>query len=217
MDIDWRTSTGITGPYASKLLADAGADARGPQCAGRAGLGGGVVELSVLLRGRGGTEHLTLDHAAGERFVLLDGAGLAIDPVRLGGEGELAAIGLADPDPVTGSIANAGISTRPLCPVHPRIRIAADGSLEWRWTRRARGAWAWRDEVDVPLNEQVEAYQVGFGDPDMPVARWDVAAPVFTLSASELVVLDEVAPAGRFFVRQSGDHAMSLPLLLPRP
>ena len=75
----------------------------------------------------------------------------------------------------------------------------------------------WRDEVDVPLNEQVEAYQVGFGDPDMPVARWDVAAPVFTLSASELVVLDEVAPAGRFFVRQSGDHAMSLPLLLPRP
>ncbi|GGA11150.1 hypothetical protein GCM10010923_22210 [Blastomonas marina] len=180
-------------------------------------LGGGVVELSVLLRGRGGTEHLTLDHAAGERFVLLDGAGLAIDPARLGGEGELAAIGLADPDPVTGSIANAGISTRPLCPVHPRLRIAADGSLEWRWTRRARGAWAWRDEVDVPLNEQVEAYQVGFGDPDMPVARWDVAAPVFTLSASELAVLGEVAPAGRFFVRQSGDHAMSLPLLLPRP
>ena len=30
-------------------------------------LGGGVVELSVLLRGRGGTEHLTPDHAAGEQ------------------------------------------------------------------------------------------------------------------------------------------------------
>lgn len=181
-------------------------------------LGGGVYELSGLLRGRGGTEHLTDDHVAGEDFVLLDGrGGVAIDPAQMAETDRVAAIGVADPDPVVRPIANAGISTRPLCPVHPRLSVAADGSATWSWTRRARGAWAWRDEVDVPLNEQVEAYEVGFGHPDAVHSRWEVASPIFVLGATALAELVSADPDGAFFVRQRGDHALSLPLLLPRP
>ncbi len=180
-------------------------------------LGGGLYELSGLLRGRGGTEHLTGDHVAGEAFVLLESGDRALDPARLVDSGEFAAIGFADPEPVTGSLVNAGISTRPLCPVHPRVAMPPAGGLSWSWTRRARGAWTWRDEVDVPLNEQAEAYEVGFGHPDTALARWEVLSPVFAIAAGPLADLLAAASDGAFFVRQRGDHAFSLPLLLPRP
>jgi hypothetical protein len=180
-------------------------------------LGGGIYAISGLLRGRGGTEHLTGSHLASERFVLLDGGSAAIDPAQLADAGAIAAVGFADPEPVTRALVNAGLSTRPLCPVHPRLAIAAGDALSWRWTRRARGAWGWRDEVDVPLNEQLESYEVGFGRPDAIIARWDVAVPSFTVAADALAGLLGDDPGGAFFVRQRGDHALSLPLLLPRP
>src|SRR3546814_15502306 len=62
------------------------------------------------------------------------------------------------------------ITLRPLSPVHGWARTLADGTLELRWTRRARGAWLWSDGVDAPLHEQSERYQVGFGPVAAPVA-----------------------------------------------
>ncbi|MXP11014.1 phage tail protein [Pseudoblastomonas halimionae] len=178
-------------------------------------LGGGRYALTGLLRGRGGTEHRIAGHAAGESFVLLDGRSAAVDPAKLAGAGDLAAIGHADNAPATSPIANKGIATRPLCPVHPRVEIQADGALAWRWTRRARGAWAWRDEVDVALAEEAERYDIGFGRPDAVVARWQTDAPAFGLAADTLAALVTAHPDGCFFVRQRGDHGLSLPILLP--
>lgn len=173
--------------------------------------------LSGLLRGRGGTEPAAAEGAlAGAAFVLLDEAPVPLDAAKLGetGGATIAAIGLADPEPVYAALANAGLTRRPLTPVHGRAAQAADGSLRLEWRRRSRGAWAWLDGVDVPLNEQAEAYIVGIGDSEAPDLRWETGAPLLGLDAATWLSI-QAAHAGKpLWVRQIGTVAASLPLLL---
>ncbi|KPL68942.1 hypothetical protein SZ64_13030 [Erythrobacter sp. SG61-1L] len=180
-------------------------------------LGAGRWRLAGLLRGRGGTEDAAqAGHPAGAPFVLLDGAPRLLDPAKVGpsqGTAILAA-GLADHEPVSAPIANPGLTLRPLTPVHPRAQRLADGGIALGWTRRARGAWDWANEVDVPLAEQVEAYRVGLGPPDLPAAFWDVSSPSLTLPAAILTPLAAAYPAAPLWVRQVGSFAQSHPLLL---
>lgn len=179
-------------------------------------LGDGRWRLEQLLRGRGGTETAIGTHAAGDRFVLLDGSAVILDPALVGTQPgtQIAAIGRGDSAPVTASLIGRGRSLRPLSPVHPRSRTLPNGDLSLGWTRRARGAWLWNDGVDAPLQEQAEAYEVSFGPPAAPIARWDVTAPQITLPAAERAALAASLPGGTFHVRQRGSYAMSdaLPL-----
>lgn len=169
--------------------------------------------LGNLLRGRGGTEPSTaLPKPVGTSFVLLDDAPAPLDIVKLGQAVEIAAAGLADPNPVVAQIANAGASLRPLCPVHPRSAAAHDGSIALSWTRRARGAWQWLDEVETPLNEQSEAYVVGLGDTANPTLRWETAEPCLTLSAQAYSALQADHSGQSVWVRQIGTHSSSEPL-----
>jgi hypothetical protein len=178
-------------------------------------LGAGLWRIEQLLRGRGGTESAIAWHEAGECFVLLDGTAVVIDPALVGTapSAHIAALGLADPRPVTAGIANRGLSVRPLCPVHPRRREDGDG-LALSWTRRARGSWLWRDDVDVPLHEEAEAYEVSYGPPEAPLARWQTAVPRLSLAAATLADLSAALPGGTLQVRQIGSYAQSDPLLL---
>lgn len=182
-------------------------------------LGGGRWTLSGLWRGRGGTEAAVGGHVAGEAFLLLDGTGLLIDPVSLRSTPPvaLAAIGLADSEPVVAPIGLRGIGSKPLTPVHGRVRATSGGGVSLAWTRRARGAWDWPDEADTPLGEANEAYLVSFGDIAAPVARWELTSPAMTLTGGEVSALLASAPEGRFAVRQRGDRAMSDPLFLDLP
>jgi hypothetical protein len=180
-------------------------------------LGGSLWRLRGLLRGRGGTEAAAqAGHAAGTPFVLLDGRSLAIDPAKLDATGatSLAAIGLADDEPVIASIANPGLTLRPLTPVHPRTRPTADGGLILHWTRRARGAWTWPDGIETPLNEQAEAYTVGLGDTGQPAVRWELHQARLELSAATLAQLSGAHAGQPLWVRQVGSFAASPPLLL---
>lgn len=180
-------------------------------------LGSSLCRLRGLLRGRGGTEEAALaGHPVGTPFVLLDGQPLAVDPVRVDPTGatNLAAIGLADDEPVIAPIANSGLTLRPLAPVHPRVQPGADGGLVLRWTRRARGAWTWPDGVEAPLGEQAEAYLVGLGDTEAPVRRWELVQPQLELSAATLAQLASAHPGQPLWVRQAGSFAVSPPLLL---
>lgn len=182
-------------------------------------LGGGRWKLSGLWRGRGGTERAIGGHVAGEPFLLLDGTGLPIDPSTLG-PGiplALAAIGLADEVPVTAPILLRGIGERPLAPVHGRAMALPDGGLWVGWTRRARGAWDWPDEADTPLGESSEGYLVSFGEPENPVASWELSEPSLSLSSGEVSALVAAAPAGRFAIRQRGTRAISEPLFIDLP
>lgn len=178
-------------------------------------LGAGRWRLAGLLRGRGASEaEARAGHAAGTRVCLLDDRlhlvdGAAFDPATE----RLAAIGGADPAPVYAAVRAPGRARRPLAPVHPVASLAPGGGLTLEWTRRARGAWAWRDGVDVPLVEEVERYEVGAGAADGPLALWPVAAPALMLAAGDLALL----PAGtQLWVRQIGSHARSRELPLYR-
>ncbi|WP_370033664.1 GTA baseplate fiber-binding domain-containing protein [Qipengyuania mesophila] len=178
--------------------------------------GGGVLRLAGLLRGRGGTEREALaGHAPGTAVTLLDERLLALPSDLALAQGDrLAAIGLAEDEPVTAILEDAGRSRRPPFPVHPRSAIDAQGALTLGWTRRARGGWAWLDEVDQPLVEQVEAYEVGLGAPDTPAALWTVSAPCLVLSAAEVTNLSALHPGEPLWVRQKGSFAKSAPLYL---
>ena len=124
----------------------------------------------------------------------------------------LAAIGLGDAAPVFANVALAGATLRPLTPVRGTCVAAADGTRTLRWVRRARGAWLWRDGVDAPLVEQVEAYSVEFGDASATVARWEVGEAQLAIAAAVYLGLIAAIPAGRFWIRQSGTFDVSLPL-----
>ncbi len=182
-------------------------------------LGSGTWRLSGLWRGRGGTEQAVGTHQVGEAFVLLDGSGTVLDPALIGtsSTSQVVAIGLADPAPVRAEIMLRGIGHRPPSPVHPRwISLPQVG---WRlaWTRRARGGWLWLDGVEVPLAEQVEAYEITYGSAGAVLARWDSQQPNLDLDNAALAALLAAAPAGRFAVRQRGDRALSDALTIAPP
>ncbi len=183
------------------------------QFAQAAPIDGARWRLTGLLRGRGGTEAAAhAGHAAETRLVLLDSRPVRIDPTRLGSATGIAAIGLADPAPAISTIASAGATLCPLTPVHSRME-PLEGGMAMRWTRRSRGAWRWPDGVEPPLNEQAEAYLVGVGPAETPLASWQASEPSIAFSAPEWAAL--AAHAGQpLWVRQVGSHALSAPLLL---
>jgi hypothetical protein len=95
-------------------------------------------------RGRRGTESALVDHADGESFVLIDARPVAIDPAAVGSGpvARVVAVGFGDDLPVPSAIALRGLTLRPPSPVHSKGAALADGALELRWTRQARGAWS---------------------------------------------------------------------------
>lgn len=173
--------------------------------------------LRGLLRGRGGTELAAqTGHPAGAQVTLIDDSLIALDPADVPSSPAtlLAAIGRGDDIPVQAPLENAGITRRPLAPVHPRVFAGTDGSLRLFWTRRSRGGWQWRDEVDTPLIEQSEAYQVGVGPITAPVALWQVATPTLVVPANTLGQLAAANPGASLWVRQIGSYAQSDALVL---
>jgi len=176
-------------------------------------LGGGRWRLSGILRGRGGSEEAArAGHPSGTRVCLLDDRLNLLDGAAFDAANErLAAIGAADPEPVFAIVRSPGRSRRPLAPVHPVAIVESDGALALEWTRRARGAWVWRDGVEVPLVEEAERFVVGAGPVGTPLATWFADGCSLTIVASDIAPL---TPGTLFWVRQIGSHAQSDPLWL---
>lgn len=174
-------------------------------------------QLQGLLRARAGTEDAAHSgHETGTLIVLLDHRLAAIDPALLeaGTSSRIAAIGRADEDPVFSEIENSGLSRRPLMPVAPRSTHQADGSQTFFWTRRARGQWQWPEANEVPLVEERETYQVGYGPCENPAKVWLVSNASFSLSQSMRADLLADHESGALWVRQSGTFGNSSALLL---
>ncbi|MFM6933416.1 MAG: phage tail protein [Novosphingobium sp.] len=174
-------------------------------------LGGGTWRLSGLLRGRGGTESAIGGHVANESFVLLDGEATSLDPSVVGDAhgSRIAAIGLAEDQPVLSDIACRGIGRRPLCPVHGGWHRGADATLHLHWTRRARGSWVWADGVDVPLNEETENYIISLEAGGTRAAMWATTQPELAIGPAEQAGIQAALDAGTFVVRQQGKFALS--------
>lgn len=121
--------------------------------------------ISGLLRARRGTDYATSTHAAGERFVLLDGAVIYVGNdisdkgIARNYKGVTSGFAIADTAP-TSFTWNAGSST-PLSVVD--VAGARDGSnnLTITWQRRTRtGAAAWETGGTAPLGEDSESYSL---------------------------------------------------------
>lgn len=127
-------------------------------------MGEGRWRLSLLARGRRGTEWAAAGHRPGEPFVLIESDALL--PVDLpaamtGGEARLLATGIGDGiDGVMASATAIGEAVRPPAPAHLSIARMPDGAAVLRWVRRSRLGWAWIDGVDAPLGEQAERYEI---------------------------------------------------------
>jgi len=180
-------------------------------------LGARRWRLSGLLRGRGGTEHEAAQGQPAQTLaVLLDDSLVPLDPALVPplSTSRIAAIGTGDNDAVVAPLVNAGLSRRPLCPVRPRLRIEADETRLFSWTRRARGHYRWEGVVEVPLVEERELYRVGYGPVDVPHTTWSPTEPWLRLSMAELVDLQTAFGADNLWVRQIGTFDQSPALLL---
>lgn len=163
------------------------------------------------MRGRGGTEiEARSGHPDGTPATLLDErlVELNAETLALGTDG-FAAIGIGDEAPVIALMENSGASLRPLCPVHPHSHSDGAGGLVLGWTRRARGQWRWLDEVELPLVEQAESYEVGLGPVDAPLWRRTLDVPRLALAADEVDALRAAYSGEAFWVRQLGSVARS--------
>ncbi|MEP3428661.1 MAG: phage tail protein [Roseibium sp.] len=123
--------------------------------------------LSVLLRGRLGTEHAMRDPVlSGARVVLIDTALTQAD-VPLADRG-IARDWSYGPAPLPSTDATfkersntlQAVALKPFSPVHLRGRRDAAGNLSVTWIRRTRRDGTWADGTDVPLNEDSERYDL---------------------------------------------------------
>lgn len=172
-------------------------------------LGGNRWRLSRLWRGRRGTEAAAGAAAAGDRFVLIDHATLAMRDGIAGIGAGIAILGTApaDGDGVEIATQLTGASILPPAPVHLRLERMPGGDAWLRWSRRSRSGWRWQDGVEVPLGEEAERYQVRI----VPGAG---AESVETVAAAELALLAGFAGPALIEVRQIGDHGLSAPAVL---
>ncbi|WP_033925632.1 phage tail protein [Sphingomonas sp. 35-24ZXX] len=183
-------------------------------------LGDWQFRLSGLWRGRAGTEDEIAGHASGEVFVMVNEALGLVDPDRIGaGPGfRAAAQGRGDDAPVLADLPRHGRAVRPLSPVHGRVEQGASGEVTIRWTRRSRAGFAWRDELDVPIGEDIEAYRVTVLVDGVVRADHDVAELALTLDTVTMATLREGAPTViEAAVSQRGGLGLSPPLRLFLP
>ena len=129
-----------------------------------------TYELSMLLRGQGGTEDAMRDPVgAGAQFVLLDQAivfvAMSADDIGLQFNWSYGPANrpLGHPSFQTVQKAFAGIGLRTLSPVHLRGAFSGDDFLI-SWVRRTRVNGDSWDVTEVPLGEEEERYEIDILD-----------------------------------------------------
>lgn len=149
-----------------------------------------TYELSGLLRGRRGTEWAVGEHSVGERFVVLEKGALYRMPM---GQSQLNQTAYYKALPLGGDWDDArqlsqnykAASLRCFAPV--QIKGARDESdnLSLLWIRRPRWNGEWMDEIDVPLFEAQELYQIDILNGDEVVRTLESNAPNISYSAED--------------------------------
>ena len=157
--------------------------------------GGGVYEVSTLLRGRWGTEWAMDQHEDDDDFVLIDGsvyrAQLEEDDVgsviyyRAVSSGNVPENANVIPDELD------GVALKPYSPVH--LRAVQDGDLAIECIRRTRYSGEWRDGVDAPLNEAALLIEFDIADDSGTVVRTISAASENAIYTSAQMTADFAA------------------------
>lgn len=145
--------------------------------------------LRGFLRGRRGTEASMSTHASGERFVLLTSGVVQriaqetsdIGKTRLY---KMVTAGATLSSAIAQSFTNDGAALKPYSPVLVGGGRDASGNLVINWARRTRISGEWRNSVDVPLSEALEAYQVEILSGSAVVRTIDATSPTVTYDAT---------------------------------
>ena len=179
-------------------------------------LGDTSWRLSRLLRGRSGTERAVV-HAADTPFVLLDDAAPVVLPDTLarwadGGMASLQWTVRGGTELTEVAVPDTAAALRPLAPVHGAVAGDGAGGMLVAWVRRSRTDTGWRDGIDLPLGEGREAWRVTAEPPVAGSGPWECPAASLHLGAAEVAALP---PGTSLAIRQVGDFALSLPLILP--
>ena len=164
--------------------------------------------LTRLIRGQGGSEAAMLTGASvGADFVLIDAA---VETLPVGAE----SIGIplrfrfgparddfSGPTFIEQTITAAGRGLKPFSPVHLNAaRDDASGDVAVSWIRRTRfGGDSW-DSVEVPLNEDAEAYRLEVLDAGTPVRSQVTASPAYLYAAADQIA-DFGAPQAAYTIR----------------
>ncbi|MBV8238637.1 MAG: hypothetical protein JO221_07690, partial [Sphingomonas sp.] len=139
--------------------------------------------LRDLLRGRRGTA--VADHAAGDRFVLIE-AETALTLSLAAAPGQAVQVAAeAVSDVAETSIVLTGASILPPAPVGLAADDDADGGATIRWRRRGRSGWRWRDGADTPLGEEREQYRVTIVPSGAAARTLAVDTPAARVTAAE--------------------------------
>jgi len=154
----------------------------------------GTYTLSMLLRGKRGTEWATSGHASGARFVLLEETGpikrVERDIDTIGQEREYKAVtqGKSLLNASEQSFTYNGVNLEPYSPVHIRGSRDSSGDLTVEWIRRTRIGGEWRNRTGVSLSEETEEYEVDVMDGSTVVRTiTGLTSPTTTYTASEQV------------------------------
>ena len=151
-------------------------------------------KLTGLVRGRRGTEWATGTHVKAENFILLNGLWIGrhqqnVNEIGVERQYKLVPVSVdqADVDPV--DFTNTGVSSKPLSPVHLRARREYTSStfvLTLEWHRRTRIGGGWSDNIDAPLGENIESYDVEILDGSGNVKRTvNVTSESYTYAAAD--------------------------------
>lgn len=128
--------------------------------------GDGTYTLSRLLRGRRGTDHEMSAHAAGERFVLLQGtvkrASLNVSEIGATRYYKAATFGTPLDAASAQTFAGEGVALKPFSPVHVTAERDGSGNIALAWVRRSRIGTGWG--AALPLGEVSEAYEIDILD-----------------------------------------------------
>lgn len=183
-------------------------------------LGDVMFRLSGLWRGRGGTEDRIGGHAAGEPFVLINETLGLVDPDQIGAGTEFgaAAQGRDDDLPVETHLASHGRALMPLSPVHGSWSDDGAGGVVLRWVRRSRSGFAWRDNLDVPLGEDSEAYRITIIADGVTIGEHVASAATMAISAADMAIYRAgTSEALLASVTQQGALGVSAALLIALP
>ncbi|MDD4616064.1 MAG: phage tail protein [Alphaproteobacteria bacterium] len=130
-------------------------------------VGPGLYTLGNLLRGRRGTEDALGTHALGERFVLLQAGAVTFLPNALSDRGKTFQFRAVSSGQTLSDAQDYAFvyGMKMLCPLSPADigatrSLGTTGDLTVTWKRRARLNAEWVDDVDVPLDEDQELYEL---------------------------------------------------------
>ncbi|MEM7303617.1 MAG: glycoside hydrolase TIM-barrel-like domain-containing protein [Pseudomonadota bacterium] len=155
-------------------------------------IAGNQYRLTGLLRGQGGTEpEMEAGAAIGARAVLINQAvedlsyvddeiGLLLNWTAVRGNGALSAASQpAQP------FAPGERGRKPLRPVHLQSQALINGDLVFSWVRRDRiGADNWTP-TEIPMSEQVEAYQVTIRNSSSVVRQVQTSSAGYVYTAAD--------------------------------